>query len=322
MRAATMDHRGRVVRRGRSLASALGALTLLSAVLGLAPSAEAASKAPSWKVGDCFATADVDGDTVDLATKVPCTKPHAVQVLSGVALASLPTKLVDIDRAKLLGTGLEGIILRGQADRTCGSEPLVPLTYPKTGDDLAAAITAGQLVSVTPATPGRYGWVVPDQKSYDAGARDLLCIFEPNPDEVSTKGDVRKLESSQVLGDQRICNDFEAASAVPCGDPHDMEALLFFETPLGTRPADVTTWQKETVTPAEEAACAAIGKVLIGATRDDLITRVFPISVRTTTKDGALVFSSCVAYTTDEKVQLPGGTLMGVGKKKIAFPKL
>jgi len=294
---------------------------LVPAVPAGAQSATASTQGKSWKVGDCFAKADLEADSVTLASKVPCDKPHAMQILHGAPLASFGAPLATVPIKTLQRqAGSEYTALQAAAARTCTVANVLAGAYPQKGSALTTALASA--LSVSPGTLGQNGWVLPDPKSFNAGNRDLLCVYAPNPGEVGERGDLRRLETTAVLPDTRLCANWGASQRSSCARPHDIETLLFFETPLAGRPATLGPWgTSDYSTPEERQACAAATRVLVGAERPDVTTGVFPNTFAT--RDGAsIVLLECQVYTADETLRFPPGTVAGIGSAPIAFVRI
>ncbi len=311
-------------RRRHGLAAVLVVLStgvLVPAVPAGAQSATATTQGKSWKVGDCFAKADLEADSVVLSSKVSCDKPHSVQILHGAPLASFGAPLATASIKTLQRqSGPEYTALQAAAARTCTTANVLAGAYPQKGSALATALGSAQ--SVSPGTLGQNGWVVPDPRSFNAGNRDLLCVYSTNPGDYGERGDLRRLETTAVLPDTRLCANWGASQRSSCARPHDIETLLFFETPLAGRPQTLGAWgTTDYSTPEERQACAAAARVLMGAERPDVTTGVFPNTFAT--RDGApIVLLECQVYTADETLRFPPGTLTGIGSGPITFGKV
>ena len=128
---------------------------------------ESRQSAPAWKVGDCYATADVDGDSVELTSKVDCTREHAVQIVAGRALPK-----------DLAGAGLDPLLERSTPQRTelltlvrdtCTPAATAKSLYPpKTAKRLAALFAKHDVAEWMAPAAGMMGWVLPDADSFDA----------------------------------------------------------------------------------------------------------------------------------------------------------
>jgi hypothetical protein len=301
-----------------ALVTVAGALATL-AVVATGTAAGAKPTAHAWRVGDCYAEANVDFDEVTLTSKVPCTESHEVQILEG---AALPANLAKAGIATLTdGTSNEHAELRDFAGQTCRPADLVGSVYPKAARKLAAQMRTSDVRGWVPPAPGNMGWVLPEAASFDAGNKDLLCIFHVARDAVNTTpGDVRKLATRAALGGFRICFDFNAdnagTGAASCANVHDVESLIWVELPAAGHPDKVADWTDEDYSTFD-TTCGRLGEALVGASRPDLKLRAFtgetPISER-----GTRLFD-CTAYPTVDTQRLPAGSIVGVGKAKIAF---
>jgi hypothetical protein len=307
---------------GRRMLTGLCAIALAaSGSLAAGGTAGAAAAKPTWAVGDCFAKADVDKDEVDLSSKVPCSKKHAVQIVGG---GPLPASLVTAGRPALLTSGSPArAVLAAQTFVVCNAGNTVVNVYPKLGKKLQPLILSKNVVEFIPAVPGRGGWVLPDAESFAAGVTDLLCIFEPNPAEKGAQtSDVRKLESRKTLEGTRICRDFRAdqtgVDRARCDKAHDQESLIYVDQLVAGRPARVQDWQDADWAPFD-ATCQEFAKVIIRATREELRVRADTDAAAPVNNGRRLI--DCVVHPVDEKVKLPAGTLVGVGKKKLTYPK-
>jgi hypothetical protein len=272
---------------------------------------KATKAAPSWKPGDCFAKANVDTDFVDLASKVPCTKPHTVQVTAG---APLPATALEWGITRLrnpkepIRPWLEQFELSA-----CAPANTAPTIYPKGGAAVAAALAPVKAKYIIPGM-GRFGWVLPDDASWNAGARDFLCTFEPDPGrEGANRSDIRALETSSPLLGLRYCSDGDGEE-IPCSKPHDVQGLLFFAVDTTGLPRPVTNWSDVEYAPFDRA-CQQIAAALTKADLSGVTVRANadPAGVD---PDGFQQIT-CVAFMTDETMLLPGGTILGRGPKKI-----
>ena len=141
--------------------------------------AAAGSSAPSWKVGDCFETVDLDAAAVDLSTKVACSKEHGAQVIGG---AELPSTLSGLTRDELLeGTGASQQELSDFVAETCAASEVVGNVYPKkTAKALTTLFDEYSVDAWIPPLAGALSIVLPDADSFDAGATDVLCVYLPD----------------------------------------------------------------------------------------------------------------------------------------------
>lgn len=291
------------------------------AALSAGSVAGAATSSTKWAVGDCYAKADVDRDEVDLSSKVPCTKRHTVQIVGG---APLPTTLASAGLPTLLSaTSPVRSTLAQLAALTCNAGNTISNVYRKLGSKLQPLMLSGNVTEFVPASPGRTGWVLPDAASFSAGTTDLLCIWEPDKAiKGADTGDIRQLETKSPLTPMRMCFDFKpdnsGADLAGCGKAHDKEMLILISQLVTGKPARIADWTDADWATFDEA-CAKFTTVLIGADRGDLLIRA-DTDGTVSASQGRRMFS-CHAYTEDDKLQLPAGTLVGVGKAKIKFPK-
>jgi hypothetical protein len=313
--------RSDVQRAGRFISMTF-VLAALAATFGGAasdPAGAAKSETGSWKAGDCFAQADVDADEVTLASKVPCSKPHEVQVLTGAALpASLAKAGIDTltDHASS-----EHAQLVDFAERTCAPGSEAHAVYPKAAKKLDALLTEHDVAAWVPPAPGTMGWVLPDASSFTAGRTDLLCIFHSVDDPSNTTpGDVRALATDAALGGFRICFDFNAENtgteAASCADVHDVESLFWIEQPVAGHPDAITDWTDADYSTFD-AACRDFGRALVGASRRDLKIRADAADTPAS-NHGTRLFD-CTAYPRADDLRLPAGSVVGAGTGKIGF---
>jgi hypothetical protein len=294
-----------------------GAAVTLGANVGSAGGAP--TNAAKWAAGDCFSSADVDADEVVLSSKVACSKEHTVQVTGG---AALPASLASAGRTALVSpTSAQRPALIQFAAITCNAGALVPNVYKKLGKQLQRLMLSEDVTEFVPSSLGHIGWVLPDATSFAAGATDLICVFEPTKGSTATTSDVRELERRQTLPKLRLCRNFRAdnsgADRASCAKPHDQESLIYISQLVTGKPANVSDWQDADYA-SYDAACSEFAKVIIGADRGDLLIRGETDPAAAVREGRRLI--DCIAYTKDEKVQLPAGTLVGVGKAKIKFP--
>ncbi|MFA5885457.1 MAG: hypothetical protein WDA60_16520 [Acidimicrobiia bacterium] len=314
-----VQHRGFVAA---ALVAMIAMTTAASA--GASPARRPLAAAAQWKVGDCFTDANVDVDEVTLSSAVPCTKDHTVQIVGGAelpaALASAPlTTLTDTKSAVRPQ-------LAAFAKQTCSASAVVENLYPKQAKALAALFEKNGVTDdwMVPAA-GRMGWVLPEAASFDAGAKALLCVFEPDADIGSgrTAGDIRKISTRDPLATLRLCFDFNAENTgqdfQPCDKVHDGERLIFFPMSVSGKPADVTAWQDADWAPYD-AVCAEFAAVLVGAKRADFKVRA-DTNAPDPIVDGTRFFN-CQTYPTKKTAAIPAGVIMtGAGKAKIKFAK-
>jgi hypothetical protein len=297
---------------------------LAVASVGASPNAvRAATGTAKWAVGDCYSDANVDSDQVVLSSKVACTKSHAVQIIGG---AKLPATLASISLSSLKSSSsaLVRSSLIAFANTTCSPGAVIANVYPKLANALQPLFLAHDVTEWVPAASGRNGWVFPDQASFDAGATDLLCIYEQNlADHPGSKpGDIRRLATKDALPGFRVCNNFNAANTqtayASCAKAHDEETLINISLSVTGKPANADLWTDADWVPYD-ATCKEFAKVLIGADRSDLL-------IRSDTASASVVLGrrmfSCAATTPKAKKQtLPAGSIVGLGKGKLQFGK-
>ena len=294
----------------------LVAAASLTAIAGAA-----AATAPTWKIGDCFSDAQVDFDSVTLASAVPCTKEHEVQVVGGAdlpaALASQPlSALVDLHSA-----------VRPQvvafAAETCSPSNDVKSIYPKQAAALSALFEKHDIEEFVVPAAGQMGWALTDAASFDAGTKAMLCVFHPNPsaNSGSTAGDIRKISTRDPLATLRLCSDFNDTGSEyqRCDKVHDIESLIWVKLPLSGQPADPNTWQDADWAPFD-AVCAEFGAAVVGARRAD-----FKFNSDTdpagSVFDGSRMFN-CRAYPKSDTAAIPANVILaGAGKAKIKLAK-
>ena len=305
-------------RAHRAITTMIAASALAAAAVMVAPAAGAAE--PEWKIGDCYATADVDADTVELTSKVACAQEHAVQVLAGaplpraLATAELET-LLDRDtsaRARLLSFVRE----------TCTPAAMAKQVYPKSAKRLASLFDRYDVDEWMAPAAGSTGWVLPDADAFAAGATDLLCVHIPDAAvHGTTAGDLRRISTRDALPRLRLCADFRAdgqgTEGVSCDDDHEIESLIWLSLDTTGAPADVRSWSAEDWKSYDEA-CRAFAVAVIGAKRSDVVvtadTRPDEAPERGTR------FFNCRAYSQNETAAFPGGVIVtGAGSAPIRF---
>ncbi len=314
-----------LVRRATVTAAVL-ALTVAMFPVG----SVAAAPSASWKVGDCFAKANVWDDIVDLNSKVDCAKPHQVQVFGGAALpASITSKYTFAQlHDENNKVALDALVAFSQ--KICAPADVAPRMWPGKGAALAKAlkppastVTGGALPAVAGAG---FGWVFPDEKSFAAGDKSMLCVLYMPTGEVGSvpdtmgqlKGDARLLATSRTLPTMRTCFTYDQAAdqyaTGSCALPHKDEMLAYFAGRLPVAYADMTDAQWAPL----DKQCDAIVDALVGADRKDL--RAF-VDAAQNTAPGSLIYFQCYASkpTAADGItpNLPGGTLVGLGKKPL-----
>jgi len=307
--------------RTRYVASAVMCLAAVAvAMLGGVETAGAAAANADWKVGDCYADANVDFDSVNLASKVPCSKTHDVQVIGG---APLPASLAAAGLATLTSTSSAvRPELVAFADKTCAPTAEAASVYPKIAKKLQALLGAHDVTDWVLPAAGRMGWVLPDQAAFDAGAKDLVCIFEPVASATSSgEGDILRLSTKDPLATLRVCRDFSADNShtnnVSCQGAHDQELLFRISQDVTGHPASVEDWTDADWAPYDKT-CVELGKALVGSARADLIVRSDADGTQPVSQGRRPI--DCVAYPTKKTQKLPGtSTVTGAGTSKIAF---
>ena len=192
-----------------------------------------------------------------------------MQVIGG---AAMPASLAAAGRTALVSSySSVRPALVAFAESTCAPPAVVGNLYPKIAKQMSNLLFTNDVTEWVPPAAGRTGWVLPDQASFDAGATDLLCIFEPNASITkSSAGDLRRISTKDPLATLRLCFDFSAdnsrADYVSCAKAHDEESLIWISQDVSDRPADVSTWTDEDWAPYDEA-CVEFGKAVIGARR-------------------------------------------------------
>ena len=135
------------------------------------------------------------------------------------------------------------------------------------------ALAEHEALAFYPGSPGGLGWVLPDQDAFNAGVTDVICVFALDPAALAGGvGDVRELETSQVLPKFRICVSIAAdrtRTTVPCDVVHDRETLAFVTMAVEGLPKDLSTWTDTHWAPFD-AACAALGEVLMGGAHPEV----------------------------------------------------
>ncbi len=278
-----------------------------------------------WRVGECFATADVSNDLVDLDSAIACAKPHAVQVIGGAALppglaARTYAQLRDRDDARLRAQ------LAAFSEETCSGQRTAAGIWPKQGAAIARVLTGLAATTgggVLPALPEsfNYGWAFPDEQSFAAGNRSMLCVIYPLPaaDERATlTGNAQWLGSRRTLATMRVCAAFDAATEshaqVSCAEPHQDEQVAYFAGRLPVAYADMTDAQWHPF----DMQCDAIVDALVGADRTDL--RAYGDALPTSAAN-ALVYIPCYVSRTrladGTKPNLPPGTVVGLGTRPL-----
>ncbi len=309
------------------LAAAVAVLALTAAVIPIG-SATAAPRA-GWKVGDCFAKADVWGDVVDLTSKVDCAKPHQVQVFGGAALPEAITSKYSFAQLHDENNKAALDALVAFSHKVCAPADIAPRMWPGKGAALAKAlkppastVAGGALPAVAGAG---FGWVFPDEKSFAAGDKSMLCVLYLPTGEVGSvpdtmgemKGDARLLATSRALPTMRTCFTYDKAAdqyaTGSCALPHKDELLAYFAGRLPVAYADMTDAQWAPL----DKQCDAIVDALVGADRKDL--RAFVDAAQSDA--GSLIYFQCYASkptaADGTTPNLPGGTLVGLGKKPL-----
>ena len=184
--------------------------------------------------------------------------------------------------AKLVRVGYQA--LRKQSSRAyrqldsfawkaCTLPGMVGAAYPTTGPALVSALAEHRGLAFSPGSPGGMGWVLPDREAFNAGVTDVICVFALDPAALAAGvGDVRQLETSQVLPKFRSCVSIAAdrtRTTVPCDVVHDRETFGWITMAVEGLPKDLRTWTDTNWSPFD-AACAALGEVLMGGAHPEV----------------------------------------------------
>jgi len=280
----------------------------------------ARAKAPAWNVGDCFASADVANDEVDLSSKVACAEEHAAQIVAGT---KLPKSLASAPRAALLtpGTDDRGAV-EALATVTCGPEATAKALYPRQAKALAKLFAEYSVDEWMVPAGGVMGWALPDAASFDAGATSLLCVFVPDATQTvsgSSAGDIFDIATKDPLESLRLCLDFvtNGTTLASCDAVHDGEVLAFVPLPVAGLPDDVSTWH-EGQWATYDQICSRFTQAMVGAPRKDLKVRG-DTNPAAPAVNGTRVFM-CWTYPAAIDKAFPAGLVVtGLGKQKIRF---
>jgi len=270
--------------------------------------------------GTCFAEANVDADEVDLFSKVACSRDHAVQVLVSTPL---PKALARAPHAALVDpTSAERVALLSFVRDTCTPAATAAAVYPATtAKRLGALFDEYRVTDWMAPAAGSMGWVLPDAASYDAGAKELLCVHVTDDAVTGSRaGDVRDVATRKPLPTMRICQDFLAGNTrvvgVPCDGVHDVESLIWVSQDVTGKPAAVAAWTSADWKSLDDA-CRRFAVAVIGAKRADVIVNAD--TDPSVPADRNTRFVNCRAYPADETDAWAAGTVVtGAGRTKLA----
>lgn len=289
-----------------------------------------AAPSTAWKVGSCFATAEVENDLVDLSSDVPCANPHAVQVIGGTTLAPIFAQYSLAQLRDQKDTGLRAALAEF-GHQICSGKVTAPGVWPKQGQAIAKVLTGLAATTGGGVLPGlkqnlNFGWVFPDAAAFNAGDRSMICvIYSPDPEKGAgvaaakgLRGNAQLLGTTSTLPTMRSCSKLDASGKnnidVPCSKPHIDELIAHF---VGKLPVDVPNMTDAQWAPYD-AQCKAIMDVLVGAKRTDLKVVANPPE---TAKANTLIYMPCfvshLASADGKRPNLPGGTLVGLGNKPL-----
>lgn len=148
-----------------------------------------------------------------LTEPVDCAEPHGIEVLSVVALTD---ELASTTYRELVDPTGEGYpALRSLVAAACRDDDPA----------LVAAAEASPLDLIpTPAFAGgrRLTWTPVSYAAWQAGAREVLCIFEQDEPDTIAAADFRSAELDPTA---RLCLDADLVT-VACDQPHTREQLL------------------------------------------------------------------------------------------------
>jgi len=315
------------VRRGFAvvLASVIVAMVLgVGAAWAGLPSGVRSAASSDWKVGDCYTGADVANDEVTLASRVPCTDVHAVQILAGAplpkALAKVPYRELRDQQSKAYKA-----LTAFSTKEACTNIAVAKGIYPEKGAAIGKALERVKATEVVPGVVGsQTGFVLPDQAAFDAGAKDVLCVVGFSTDFVGTPGDIRELETSATVANLRNCQDFPIdevpAQPITCDGPHDFESLIFVGMSVAGQPKNPLDWKDRNWAKFDKA-CSAIAGVLIGGTHSEFQIRADTDPAQDIykgmheSKATSRLFQ-CKAQTPKEGEKFPAGTVVGLGDRK------
>lgn len=306
-------------------------IAVLALSIALVPAnAVLAAPSPVWKAGSCFAAAEIQNDLVVLKSVVSCDKPHTVQSIGGGAL---PTTFAGFSLAQLRDqkdTSLRAA-LAALGEQICAGKATASGIWPKQGAAVAKVLTGLAATAGGGVLPGlnqglNFGWVFPDDAAFNAGDRSMVCvIYSPDPKSDgsiaavnSMRGNLQLLGSNATLPTMRDCSKKESSGtntiAVPCSQVHLDELIAHFVAKL---PADVASMTDAQWVPYD-AQCQAIMNALVGAKRTDLSVVANPAAgAKANTSIYVPCFVSRPKAADGTQPNLPGGTVIGLGKKPL-----
>lgn len=301
------------------------------------PATVSSAASSSWAVGDCYATADVANNEITLSSKVPCTEDHAVQIVAGAPLSKALSKAGYgelRDGKSKTRKALDSFAF----NEVCTNKSLAKGAYPENGASIGKAlekVNAGEFIPGAPGglgwvQPDGFGWVLPDRASFDAGAKDVLCVFGFATDFTGSRGgDVRQLETTAAMPNFRTCSSSKAGETqevlvrvpISCDEPHVQETVVYLGLDVTGQPKNVTDWRDKNWVKFDKA-CASIADILIGGTNPE-----FKIQANTNpaaplyklaraSKTTARLFS-CDVRGLEPGAMLPAGTAIGLGDRKL-----
>lgn len=289
-------------------------------VVAIAATMAAPAGASTAKAGDCFASADVALDTVDLTSKVACSENHAAQVIRST---KLPKSLASAPLASLLTPGSpDRSAVEALAAVACGPDATAKALYPRQAKKLAKLFGAQSITEWMVPAAGVIGWALPDAASFAAGTTSLLCVYVPDPSRTvsgSSAGDLFDLASTDPVANLRLCLDVVSGGTTQasCDAVHDGEVLAFVPLSVAGLPDDVTTWSEGQWARYDEI-CSGFTQAMVGAARTDLKVRGDTDPTRPVV-DGRRVFM-CWTYPAATGTAFPAGFVVtGIGKQKIPF---
>lgn len=300
--------------------TAVGILSVVGVAATTSGAVGSVRAAGTWKAGDCFKSGDPSTTGIDLSSKVACSKKHAFQVLSGTALpASLASASYATFASSTSSTARAGLAALGNLN--CLSPNVAASVYPKHASVLAPLFLKYQVTVFFPPGPGALAWSLPDEASFAAGVKDVLCVFEV--DEFfygKVAGDVRQVGTSATLPNFRRCNNYDKAGDivwVSCAKAHEQETLILVTLSVTGQPAAVKDWT-DASWDRYDAACAEFAKVLVGAERTE-----FKIISDTDPGTPVLDFRRLFSCKTAARKGnfFPSGSLVDLGTKKIKIQK-
>ncbi|MBM3658790.1 MAG: hypothetical protein FJW95_04715 [Actinobacteria bacterium] len=316
-------------RTGRGARACVALVVLVTgALLVGAPSAGAGQKprpkraAALWRVGTCYAVADVATQTIDLTSAVACAEDHTVQVVAG---APLPKPLAKTDRATLLDpTSKPHAALVAFAEARCRPRATVKHLYPESADVLRELFETYEITRWMPPAAGQLGWLVPDADSFALGATDVVCVHVTDPEITgSTAGDLRRISTRAPLATMRLCanlgGDGGRAAFATCDRPHDIQTLLRVTLDVRDKPDDVLQWTDDDWRSID-VACQDLATAVIGAKRNSILINADTDPDQPAVDGTRLV--DCRAVPFDEAKAFAAGTVVtGAGQRPIRMTR-